>query len=118
MDVYQSGISKVLLFSTSNLVSYMLIKSHHFTWAYHVLLHKTSHTSWILFFWFPHVGNRESTPCFFEVRFFVALLLHFFFSKNRIRVIRRECAPFQGLPFNGFICTPPPAFTEYKCIYH
>ena len=42
MDVHQSDISKMLLFSSSNLVSFMFIKSHHFTWAYHVLLHKTS----------------------------------------------------------------------------
>ena len=78
MDVHQSDISKILLFSTSNLVSYMLIKSHHFTWAYQVLLHKTSHTSCVLFFRFLRVGSWESTPCFFEVRLFVALLLQVF----------------------------------------
>ena len=62
MDVHQSGISKMLLFSTSNLVSFMFIKSHHFMWAYLILLHKTSHTSCVLFFfWFPHAGSREST---------------------------------------------------------
>ena len=67
MDVYQSDISKMLLSSTSNLVSFMLIKSRHFTWAYHVLLYKISHISCILFFfWFLHA---------FEVRLFVALLL-------------------------------------------
>ena len=50
-------------FYTSNLVSYMLIKSRHFMWAYHILLYKISHTSCILFFfWFPCVGNRESAP--------------------------------------------------------
>ena len=77
MDVHQSDISKILPPSTSNLVSFMLIKSHHFPWAYHILLHKTSHTSSILFFWFPHAGSRERehTFCFFEVRLFVALLL-------------------------------------------
>ena len=62
MDVHQSDISKMLLFSTSNLVSFRFIKSHHFTWAYLVLLHRTSHASCILFFfWFPHAGSREST---------------------------------------------------------
>ena len=30
MDVNQSDISKMLLFSTSNLVSFIFIKSHHF----------------------------------------------------------------------------------------
>ena len=74
MDVHQSDISKMLLSSTSNFVSFMLIKSCHFTWAYHVLLHKTSHTSYVLFFWFPHASSREHTFCFFEVRLFVALL--------------------------------------------
>ena len=54
----------------------MLIKSRHFTWAYHILLHKISHTSCVLFFfWFPHASSREHTFCFFEVRLFVALLL-------------------------------------------
>ena len=63
MDVYQSDISKMLFSSTSNLVSFMLFKSCHLTWAYHVLLHKTSHTSCVLFFfWFPHASSRESTP--------------------------------------------------------
>ena len=55
-------ISKMLLFSTSNLVFFIFIKSRHFTEAYLVLLHKTSHTSCILFFfWFPRAGSREST---------------------------------------------------------
>ena len=59
----QSDISKMLQFSTSNLVSFMLIKSRHFTEAYLILLHKTSHTSCVLFFfWFPRAGSRESTP--------------------------------------------------------
>ena len=63
MDVHQSDISKILLFSTSNLVSFIVIKSHHFTEAYLILLHKTSHTSCVLFFvWFPCVGSRKSTP--------------------------------------------------------
>ena len=63
MDIHQSDISKILLFSTSNLVSFIFIKSRHFTGAYLVLLHKTSHTSCILFFhWFPCAGSRESTP--------------------------------------------------------
>ena len=44
MDVYQSDISKMLWFSTSNLVSFMFIKSRHFTEVYLILLHKTSHT--------------------------------------------------------------------------
>ena len=58
MDVHQSDISKMLLFSTSNLVSFMFIKSRHFTWAYNVLLHKTSHTSCVLFFfWFPRASS-------------------------------------------------------------
>ena len=63
MDVHQSDISKMLLFSTSNLVSFMFIKSPHFTWAYNILLHETSHTSCVLFFfWFLRIGSRESTP--------------------------------------------------------
>ena len=63
MDVHQSDISKILHFFASNLVSFIFIKSHHFTEAYLVLLHKTSHTSFILFFfWFPWAGSRESTP--------------------------------------------------------
>ena len=63
MDVHQSDISKILPSSTSNLVSFIFIRSRHFTEAYLVLLHKTSHTSCILFFfWFPHAGWRESTP--------------------------------------------------------
>ena len=62
MDVHQSDISKMLPFSTSNLVSFMFIKSRHFTEAYFVLLHKTSHTSCVLFVWFLHAGSRESTP--------------------------------------------------------
>ena len=63
MDVHQSDISKMQIFSTSNLVSFMFTKSCHFMWAYHVLLHKTSHTSCVLFFfWFLRAGSRESTP--------------------------------------------------------
>ncbi len=62
MDVHQSDISKILLSSISNLVSFIFIKSCHFTEAYLVPLHKTSHTSCILFFWFPRAGSRESTP--------------------------------------------------------
>ena len=63
MDVHQSDISKILLFSTSNLVSFIFIKSRHFTEAYLVLLYKTSHTSYVLFLvWFPCTGSRESTP--------------------------------------------------------
>ena len=63
MNVHQLDISKILLASISNLVSFIFIKSRHFTEAYLVLLHKTSHTSCILFFfWFPHAGSRESTP--------------------------------------------------------
>ena len=63
MDVHLSDISKILRFSTSNLVSFMFIKSRHFPEAYLVLLHKTSHTSCVLFFfWFPRAGSRESTP--------------------------------------------------------
>ena len=63
MDVHQSDISKILLSSTSNLVSFMLIKSRHFMEAYLILLHKTSPTSCVLFFfWFPRAGSRESTP--------------------------------------------------------
>ena len=45
MDVHQSDISKILPFSTSNLVSFIFIKSRHFTEAYLILLHKTSHAS-------------------------------------------------------------------------
>ena len=78
MDVHQSDISKILLCSTSNLVSFIFIKSRHFTGAYLVLLHKTSHTSCVLFFfWLPYAGSRERehTFCFFEVRLFVAFLL-------------------------------------------
>ena len=53
-------------FSTSNLVSYMLIKSRHFRWAYHILLHKISHTSCVLFFfWFPCAGSRERAHLLF-----------------------------------------------------
>ena len=56
-------ISKILRFPTSNLVSFIFIKSHHFTEAYLVLLYKTSHTSFVLFFfWLPCAGCRESTP--------------------------------------------------------
>ena len=63
MDVHQSDISKILPFSTSNLVSFIFSKSRHETEAYLVLLHKTSHTSCVLFFvWFPCAGMRESTP--------------------------------------------------------
>ena len=88
MDVHQSDISKMLRFSTSNLVSFIFIKSRHFMEAYLVLLHKTSHTSCVLFFfWFPRAGSRENTTCFFEVRLFVALLLQRlklpFFFKSR-----------------------------------
>ena len=42
MDVPQSDISKILPSSTSNLVSFIFIKSRHFTEAYLILLHKTS----------------------------------------------------------------------------
>ena len=67
MDVPQSDISKMLFFSTSNLVSFMFIKSLQFAWSYIVLFHKTSHTSCILFFfWFPRAGSRKSTPCIFR----------------------------------------------------
>ena len=62
MDVHQSDISKMLPSSTSNLVSFIFIKSHHFTEAYFILLHETSHTSCVLFFWFPRAGSRETTP--------------------------------------------------------
>ena len=80
MDVHQSDISKMLLFSTSNLVSFMFIKSRHFTWAYHVLLDKTSPTSCILFFfWFPGASSWESTP-------FVSLrqdcLWHYYYTEG------------------------------------
>ena len=84
MDVHQSDISKIPLSSTSTLVSFMFIKSRYFTWAYHVLLHKTSHTSCVLFFWFPRAGSRESTPSvLFEVRLFLALLLQLSPSEHR-----------------------------------
>ena len=74
MDVHQSNISKILPSSTSNLVSFIYIKSRHFTEAYLVLLHKTSHTSCILFyFWFPRAS---------KVRLFVALLL-----QNYIKIV-------------------------------
>ena len=60
MDVHQSDISKMLQFSTSNLVSFIFIKSRHFTEAYLVLLHKTSHTScFLFFFWFPHENSFQ-----------------------------------------------------------
>ena len=55
-------IGKILRFSTSNFVFFIFIKSRHFTQAYLVLLHKTNHTSCVLFFWFPCAGSRESTP--------------------------------------------------------
>ena len=87
LDVHQSDIRKMLRFSTSNLVSFMFIKSRHFMEAYLVLLHKTSHTSCVLFFfWFPRAGSRERerehTFCFFEVRLFLALLLQELFARN------------------------------------
>ena len=67
MDVHQSDISKILLSSTSNLVSFIFIKSRHFTEAYLVLLHKTSHTSCILFFfWFPRACSRERAHLLFH----------------------------------------------------
>ena len=63
LDVPESDISKMLPSSTSNLVSFMLIKSRHFTLAYHFLLHKSSHTSCVLFFfWFLRAGSGKSTP--------------------------------------------------------
>ena len=66
MDVHQSDISKMPLFSTSNLVSFMFIKSCRFTCAYHVLLHKTRHTTYVLFFiWFLRDGSRERAHLLF-----------------------------------------------------
>ena len=57
-------ISKILHFSTSNLVSFIFIKSRHFTEAYLDFLHKTSHTSCVLFFWFPCASSRERAHLF------------------------------------------------------
>ena len=66
MDVHQSDISKKLPSSTSNLVTFIFIKSHHFTEAYLILLHKTSHTSCVLFFfWFPRASSRERAHLLF-----------------------------------------------------
>ena len=85
MDVHQWDISKILPFSTSNLVSFIFIKSRHFTEAYLVLLHKTSHTSCILFSSGFHMPVAERVHLFLQgkiVRGITNTLPHWSYDHN------------------------------------
>ena len=77
MDVHQSDISKIPLFSTSNLVSYLhLISPFHVDLSRSPPLNKSHLLLPFLLLISTCQQQREHTFCFFEVRLFVALLLH------------------------------------------